>query len=305
MLSENLQKRLEKYLLRQEEKKRKERAKNRKKKKVKKEVVKESITGVLKKEKKRKVGRPKKRGPKKKRIRRKIIKEVKARPLINFKIISSLNGKQNGHIGQYYTYTDAFNKLMELDNDNRLVVFPRRFLNSGKISVPKDEYLLLEKNRDGNKSDGMLRNEFGKIVCHKIKNNNKWVIRDKIVRQIEETFWVYGYCPKTDRKTYTWIYENLIIGGISNPYDVIRVLVYKNKLVIKYDEKPMVLVMCKNKSDCIRMYNLISEDIRKVRNKQVMCVGSYNLISDKRRELEEELIELTGWTRSKIQRSTN
>ena len=304
MLSENLQKRLEKYLLRQEEKKRKERELKRKKKK-KKKVIKDEIIEKPKKEKKRKVGRPKKRGPKKKRIRRKVVKEIKERPLINFKIISVLNGKQNGHIGQYYTYSDAINKLGELEDLNSKIIFPRKFLNSGNISIPRDEYLLLEKNRDGNKSDGMLRNEFGKLICHKIENNNNWVIRDKVIRLVEETFWVYGYCPKTDRKTYTWIYDNLIIGGIDNPYDMIRVLVYKNKLIIKYDEKPMVLVMCKNKSDCIRMYNTISEDIRKSRNKQIMCIGSCNIISDNRRELEKELMELTGWSKTKIQRSIN
>ena len=64
--------------------------------------------------KKRKVGRPKKRGPKKKRIRRKIVKIVKKRPVIDFKIVSTLNGKQNGYIGSYRTYNEAYNKIMEL-----------------------------------------------------------------------------------------------------------------------------------------------------------------------------------------------
>ena len=255
--------------------------------------------------KKRKVGRPKKRGPKKKRIRKKIIKVLKPRPVIDFKIISALNGKQNNYIGNYRTYSDAYNKLMELEKENEKVIFPRKYLNSGVIGNIKDEYLLLEKNRFGNKSDGMLRNEFGKFVTHKITNNTKWIIRNKIVRLVEETFWVYGYDNKTDRKTCQWIVDNLILGSIESKYDIIRVLVYKNKLIIKYDIKTMSIIMCKNKSDSIRLYNFILEKITNEKIKQVFCIGSYNIICDARRELEHDIMELTGWNKTKIQRSTN
>lgn len=255
--------------------------------------------------KKRKVGRPKKRGPKKKRIRRKIIKIVKQRPVIDFKIISSLNGKQNGYIGNYRTYSEAYAKLKELEDENKNVLFPRKYLNSGIIGNIKDEYLLLEKNRFGNKNDGMLRNEFGKIVKHKITNNTKWIIKDKIVKLVEETFWVYGHDPKKDRKNCQWIIDNLIFDSIESKYDIIRILVYKNKLIIKYDNKPMSIVMCKNKSDCIRLYNFISDKINKEKTKQVIFIGAYNVICDARRELENDIMELTGWNKIKIQRSTN
>ena len=257
------------------------------------------------KKRKRKVGRPKKRGPKKKRIRKKIIKISKPRPVIDFKIISSLNGKQNGYVGNYRTYSEAYIKLKELENENDKVIFPRKYLNSGIIGNIKDEYLLLEKNRFHDKSDGILRNEFGKFIKHKITNNSKWVIRDKIVKLVEETFWVYGYDPKTERKTCKWIIENLILDSIVSKYDIIRVMVYKNKLIIKYDNKPMSIIMCKNKSDCIRLYNFISDKINKEKIKQIFFIGSYNTICDARRELEHDIMNLTGWNKIKIQRSTN
>lgn len=259
----------------------------------------------LKVKKKRKVGRPKKRGPKKKRIRRKVIKNLKPRPVIDFKIISVLNGKQNNYIGNYRTYSEAYNKLTELEKENEKIIFPRKYLNSGVIGDIKDEYLLLEKNRFGDKSDCMLRNEFGKFVTHKIENNTKWVIRNKINKYVEETFWVYGYDNKTDRKTCKWIIDNLIIGSIESKYDIIRVLVYKNKLIIKYDNKPMSMILCKNKSDCIRLYNFILDKMNIEKIKQVFCIGSYNTICDARRELEQDIINLTGWGKIKIQRSTN
>jgi hypothetical protein len=273
MLTEKQEKELENYLFKKEEKKMKEKLRNHKK-----DV----------KKKKRKVGRPKKRGPKKKRIRRKILKIIKERPLCDFKIVTVINGKQNGYIGQYQNYSDAHKKLIELNESNNSVIFPRKYLNSGTIGVIKDEYLLLEKNRFGNKSDGEARNEFGKIVKQKITNSNKWIIRDKTTRYVEETFWVYGYDPKKERKTFSWIYENLIINSIESNYDIIRILIYKNKLVIKYDNKPLVMVMCKNKSDCIRMYNIISDKVRTNKIKQVLCIGIYNVICDARKDIEKD-----------------
>ena len=306
MSSEKYQKLLEKFLLKQEEKKLKLKLRKKKKKKKKKTKIKEEdISNEPKKNKKKKVGRPKKRGPKKKRIRRKIIKIEKEQPVFDFKIVSMLNGKQNGYIGQYHTYADASKAIEKLLEDNKKVVFPRKFLNKGSISLFKDEFLLLEKNRYGDKEDGVVRNEFGKFVRQKVINSTKWVIRDKYTRQVEETFWVYGYDPKTDRKTYNWIFENLLKGEIHNSYDVIRVMIYKNKLLIKYDEKPMTMVMCKNQSDSIRMYNMISDTVRKEKGRQIVCIGAYNAVSDARRNIEKEIIELTGWPKMKVQRSTN
>lgn len=301
-LEEKMQKRLEEFLLKQEEKKLKLKIKKKKKKAKKKIDKKEKKKPLVK---KKKVGRPKKRGPKKKRIRRKIIKTYKERPVIDFKIISTLNGKQNGYIGCYKTYADAHNELYRLKENNKQVVFPRKYLNSGNVSNLRDEFLLLEKNRNGDKNDGILRNEFGKLIEHKIINNTNWIIRDKIQRCVEETFWIYGYDPKTERKNITWIFDNLLLNSIETPYDIIRILVYKNKLIIKYDNKPMSMIMCKNKSDCIRLYNFLSDKIRSEKIKQIMCIGAYNNISDNRRKIEKDIMDLTGWNKLKIQRSKN
>lgn len=301
MLNEKQQKRLENFIQKQEDKKLKLKMQQRKKKKKRNLKTNE----IIQSKKKKKVGRPKKRGPKKKRIRRKVVKVVKPRPVIDYKIITTLNGKQNGYIGSYQTYADAYSKLQELIKTNDDIIFPRKFLNSEVINVSKDEYLILEKNRYGDKEDSLLRNEYGKIVKHKITNNSKWIIREKAVRLVEETFWVYGYDPKVNRKTYHWIFNELLLGNIETQYDIIRILVYKNKLIIKYDSKPMSMIMCKNKSDAIRLYNVISDNIRKNKLKQIVCVGACNMICEARKELEKEIMELTGWDKRKIQRSTN
>ena len=67
-------------------------------------------------------------------------------------------------------------------------------------------------------------------------------------------------------KTSRWIYENLLLGRITNKYDIIRILLYKNKLIIRYDNEPITMIMCKNKSDAIRLYNHLSDKIRTEKN---------------------------------------
>lgn len=317
MSTEKYRKRLEKFLLKQEEKKlkQKEREKERKRKKAnadrrkyyrkkkKEENKQEKLLNPIPKVKKNKIGRPKKRGPKKQRIRRKVVKIYKPKPVFDFKIVSCLNGKQNGHVGQYHDYTEAIAKFHELEKQNSEIVFPRRYINGAEMVTSKDEYLMLEKNRFGDKKDGVVRNEYGKYIVTKIINNEKWIVREKMKRLVEETFWVYGYDPKTDRKTFAWIFDNIILSPSSNKYNVIRVLVYKNKLIVRYDDKDLNMILCKNRSDAIRMYNLISDKTDK--NKQIFCLGSYDIISEKRRDLEAEIMELTGWPKTKIQRAIN
>jgi hypothetical protein len=271
--------------------------KEKEKERLKKEALKEKKKLEAKK-KKRGPGRPKKRGPKKKKKYISKKPKVNKRRLCDFKIVAVLNGKQKEYIGNFSTAEEAYAKLNELKEESAKVVFPRKVINAGALKESKDEYLILRKNRDGNLTDSQLRNEYGKFVEH-TSNSNVWVIYDKCDRLVEETFWVYGHCPKTDRKTFEWVYNNLLIDKLDEPHVIERVILYKNKIVIKHDEKPIDFVVCKNISDSIRFYNLLEEWCKK--NRQVFFLGSYSRISDKRRELEKELIDLTGWDKRKIQ----
>ena len=272
-----------------------EKEKEKERKKKEKEALREK---KLLEKKKRGPGRPKKRGPKKKK--KYVSKKPKIRKVrrCDFKIVATLNGKQKEFIGNYSTSEEAYVKFKELQKLNDDVIFSRKVINAGKLKESRDEYLILQKNRYGDLKPGQLRNEFGKVVEQQT-NSSVWEIYDKCERLVEETFWVYGKCPKTDRKTFKWIYDNKIIGNLNNSYDIERVILYKNKLIIKHDELPMDIIICKNISDGIRLYNLLEEWCKK--NKQVFFLGSYNKVSDKRRQLEAELIELTGWDKRKLQ----
>ena len=260
----------------------------------------------LKEKKKRPVGRPKKRGPKKKRKKKieKIPQKVgpKFQKPYSYKIISCRNGVQNKFIGRYRDIKEAYDVFNALKTQDNNVIFPSNITGIHQIENSIDEYILIEKNED--KTSTLLRNEYGKFV-EQTTNKNGWIIIDKFRYKREEEFWVYGYNNKNDRKTFLWIYNNLIISDLYDNLDFKRIFLYKNKIVIKNDANEIELVLCKDESDAVRFYNKTEEWIKRDKIKQVLFMGDYSSISDRRRKLEDELIALTGWTKKKVQMKNN
>ena len=256
--------------------------------------------------KKRKVGRPKKRGPKKKRkyISRKPKIDKRSLNIYDYKLVSCHNGRQNGYIGAYVGVEEAYEEVERLLEENKGVVFPALVSIGERVENSRDEYLILEKDRTGEKEAPMLRNQYGKLVRQET-NSDTWIVLDKFPYDVEETFWVYGYDPLRGRKTFDWIYLNIILGNIETKFDIKRIMLYKNKIVVKDDAGNLDIVFCKTMGDAIRFYNLVSERVTKGKIRQVMMLGNYSQIGDKRRGLEEELIRKTGWTKRKIQMTTS
>ena len=257
--------------------------------------------------KKRKVGRPKKRGPKKKRkyVSRKPKIDRRTLKIYDYKVVSCHNGRQDGYYGAFVKVEDAYETIEELMKNQKNIIFPARIQITDTIHDSRNEYLILERNRYGDKEAPLLRNSYGKLVKQKT-NSDTWIIMDKIRYDVEETFWVYGYDPSRGRKTFEWIYNNIITGNIESSYDIKRVILYKNKIIIKDDVGGLDIVFCKTPSEGIRFYNLLGEWVLKNKmKKHIFLLGDYSKIGDKRRALEKELVEKTGWTIRKIQMSTS
>jgi hypothetical protein len=276
---------------REEERKKEKERKKREKERLKRKEAK----------KKRPVGRPKKRGPKKKRVyTQKVIHKrgPKVLPPFSFKIISCRNGRQNKFIGKYRTSEEAYEVFNKLQTLGEHIIFESSSTRKdGRIENSINEYILIEKSDEENT---LLRNEYGKLVEQKL-NKEGWIVRDKLRYKVEEDFWVWGYDKHTERKTFIWIYENIVLNDFGNYFDFRRVIVYKNKIVIKHDDGNMDIIFCKNESDAIKFYNLLETYIKRDKVKQVVFVGNYSELSPKRKKLEDELMEITGWTRKKIQ----
>ena len=260
-----------------------------------------------KKKAKKRVGRPKKTGPKvnyykrKKKLNEKLNKIPCKRAIhpIKYKIISCCNGKQNKLVGKYRYIEDAYEVFNNLKDQDTHIVFPKLIMCSEVLQDSLNEYILIQLIEDDVTAEYKLRNEYGKLV-NQVTNQDGWAVIDKFKYNKEETFWVYGYEPKKDRKTFTWIYENILLDGLENPYEFKRVILFKNKIVIKDDNGSLELIITKHPSDAIRFYNLLEEWVKKDKLKQIIFAGDYTPLGDRREKLINELIELTGWSKNKI-----
>ena len=302
VIKEKREKGLKEYQKRRKkEKALKEKKKLREKEKEKKRKEREAE----KKKHKKPVGRPKKRGPKKKyKRKKKVLKKRGKKPMppISYKIISCKNGKQNKLIGKYRNIEDAYEVFNKLKENDKNVIFPISSYGNDKLKNSIDEYVLIEKN--DTKEASMLRNEYGVIIEHKT-NREGWIILDKYRYLKEETFWVWGYDKKSDRKTFLWVFQNLLLNAFTSSYENKMICTYKNKVVIKSDNGYMDLIFCKSQEDSIRFYNLLEKYSKKNRLKRAIFIGDFSRVSKQRRKLENELIEFTGLTKRKIQMKNN
>ena len=253
---------------------------------------------------KKKRGRKKKRGPKKKKPQVQHVYVGLKRP---YHIITSNNGVQ---LKDIYTAVDvqtALRKMKEIQEKlNSGVEFPVRFTCSreDKLFKPCDyRLILIKKTEPGDGSrNGMMRNEFGKFIeC--VTDNDNWVFVDELPYDVEETFWVYGFHPRCQRKTFSFIMSNLIEVNEGDRYYTKQIVVFRNKLLISSVDH-LEMVICKNHQDSVRLYNAISEKVKKKHLKYVTFAGdvtkksfSFNIWYDKIREL-------TNWTRRKILKNT-
>lgn len=248
-----------------------------------------------------KCGRHKKPGPKKKPNPPKI----RVYPSWDYRIIRFNNKHQQKYIGRYHTAEDAYAAKEQLEKDNANIVFPKEYTNNGreksKVYKTTGEYLILRKRNENEDYTPQLRNEFGKLVDHTITLKD-WVIMDKFPYLEEETFWVYGFDNKTDRKTFEWIYQNLALNYVEDNYNMVNIYLYNNKVIFRYDNKEFNFVICKNVSDAIRMYNLISEKSKK--NKQIVLTGGNRGYDYRGKETIEMIREKTGWEYKDIWRKS-
>ena len=253
--------------------------------------------------KKRKPGRPKKRGRKKKYyIKKKKLKPKAPRLPIRYKIVACRNGKQIDYIGKYTTSDDAYAKINELLKESEKVIIPSIMTHANTVSDVIYEYLILEK-KTWNTENAMLRNEYGKLIEHKTTSEN-WVVLDKAKYNVEETFWVWGYHNKTERKTFDWIYNNILLQSVETKYDAVMVILYKNKVIIKNDREELEMIICKCVNDAVRVYNKMDEFVKRDKIKQIFFMGSYANRGERKAKLEEEIMELTGWSKYKVQMSS-
>ena len=235
--------------------------------------------------------------------KKKEIKKEKLPKTAQYKIYVISYNRQIEFIGYYPTLskaTKAFNDIKE--KNEKETVFPVKYLNIGRIKEAKYELIMTKRKGETESHITQLRNEYGKYVDYEL-DNDEWILFDKVPYYKEESFWVYGYHPRYHRKDFMFIYDEFIRKTCIDKYHLTSISILKNKVLFdNYDELNMVI--CKNKSDAIRMYNLIEEKSSEDKVKFIFFNGDCEATKIKKDNAIEKIRKLTNWNNKKILRSS-
>ena len=219
-----------------------------------------------------------------------------------YTIILTNHGKQKKTIYSDTTETKIYKKFNELLKENKNVVFPMKYNNEYHVMVESEHELVIIKcKQEGDKDVNKVRNEYGKFVNYETSDED-WIVIDRAPYDIEETFWVYGYHPKLQRKDFKWIFENFIAKDGKDKYNIKTILLLKNKLLIESNNK-LEMVICKNKSDGIRLYNQLEKYSKADKLKYNIFMGDLEH-SKYKSDWFLKIQKLTNWNLTKIKRSS-
>ena len=160
----------------------------------------------------------------------------------------------------------------------------------------------IKKKIDNDTYKGKIRNEYGKFVdC--VTSSDEWVFIEELPYQVEETFWIYGYNPKTDRKTYQFIVDEFINYNKKDKYFFKEIVIYRNKLLID-SISGLEIIICKNHQDSVRLYNSLQEYSKNKKYKNILFAGDIHKNSYSYEKWYNKIHELTHWNRRKINKNT-
>lgn len=221
-----------------------------------------------------------------------------------YRLILTLNGNEKASYGSFVTETKGRQEMTRLSEESfKNTIIYKKYISAKIIEECTYELVLIKKREDNDPKITTLRNEIGKYVEHE-SSNDMWMIVDKMPFFVEEEFWVYGYHPLTDRKDFSFIFDNLIAPYASKRECAFSMSLFKNKVLFESNEKTD-LVICKNKSDAIRLYNTIQDKVRNERKyKYIMCFGDCNSSRVARNNIVEKIMDLTNWNKQKIMRQS-
>ena len=218
-----------------------------------------------------------------------------------YHIIITSRGKQLSDIYQTPSELKVNKKLGELLEDNKKVIFPVKYINFKGIFPAEYEYVIIKAKQDGDPDVTRLRDDNGVFVNNSTTDED-WIVYERQPMLKEETFWVYGYHPRFQRKTFEWIFDNFIMEASKDKRETRCVVVFQNKLVVDRNGN-LEIVMCKNKEDAVRMYNLIDEWCREKKLKYVI-MGGDAFAPYVRKKWYDKLGKWTSWSWRKLSRNS-
>lgn len=247
----------------------------------------------------------KKKSSKKKPLKKQNVKNIKemSEKRQNYRIIITSQNKIMICVFNTMYKNSALSAFEKIISENKKTVrFPIRYSSRDhKLMESKYELLLMKQKSEGDPGETLLRNEYGQLVPH-VSNSSKMVIYKKEEYLFEESFWIYGLNPKSQRKSFDYILNSIVLKDLPKvKYPIKTIIIYKNKLIIQ-DTDDFEIIICKCENDAARLYTEIEKELIKMKIKSVFFLGVSKDVAKSR--LEEKILEKTGWTLEKVRRKS-
>jgi hypothetical protein len=217
---------------------------------------------------------------------------------MTYRVVLLCNGEYKKTLHRARTLETVFTRYYHLIDENKKILYPKRFVNSNKIIPVKYEIAVTKPTEDGD-TFRILRDDYGKLYTEDPLGD--WTILSTAGYEIEETFMIYGVGYKNgERPTIREIVKRLMINAHSKK-TVKQVIVVYNKLLI-YDEHQFDMVLCKNLEDAQRLHHTLAKITKKQKINSLLFMGTATKSNIGR--LYDVIHEETGWPYPKIRRQS-
>jgi hypothetical protein len=219
---------------------------------------------------------------------------------MEYRILLLKNGKKKKTLFKHTHKRKSERKFRRFLKENQDVKFPRKHLTKDNISKVTYEIVLVKEYEDGDEAK-LFPNRVGRLAPPNFIDGD-WIILETAFYEIEETFYVFGYDSKSDRKDIEFI-VGLMVKSIAHEKVTKTIVVLNNKLII-YNEYQFDIVICKCKQDAERLYDALLGVAKDNKLRRVLFMGKVSETT--KSELYEMMMEHTGWDYRKVTRlSTN
>tara|TARA_B100000925_G_scaffold199150_1_gene150863 strand:+ start:11957 stop:12616 length:660 start_codon:yes stop_codon:yes gene_type:complete len=215
-----------------------------------------------------------------------------------YRVILTKNGDYKMTLHRCKTIEASFINYHKIIDDNKSVMFPKKFINYDGIKPVKYRLYIVKDTEDGDKFR-TRRDSMGRTYSEK-PLFGIWTVIDDQHYELEETFWLYGRDPKNDRVTIHEIINSLF-KNITEINHSKQIIVVHNKLII-YNEKQFDMVICKCKKDAQRLHHELNKSVTKAKINGLVFMGTASKVMTGK--MYDIIKENTGWDILKIRRTS-
>jgi len=214
-----------------------------------------------------------------------------------YRVILLKNGEYSMTMHRCKTRETSFINYRKIIDANEGIIFPRQYVNYNGIKKITYKVAIIKDTEDGD-NFRLLRDKMGRQYTE--KPLGEWTVLDDNPYEFEETFWMFGKNPVSERVTIHDIIKPMMVGAYQKKMTK-QLIVVHNKIVL-YNEDQFEMIICKCKLDAQRLHHALQKACKKNKIKSIIFMGTASPATISR--MYEIIADNTGWPMTKIRRTS-